>query len=188
MELLVDPVRAQIYFEILVKEEMTAHQMMKHLTIARSTLTHHLTKFVKAKVFNVRVESTGRPVKYYSLNKDFEEVVVIDCEDEETTTLQRRITFLESAAAHMQMIANLTKALARRTSEGLKIERSNAEAVSFVFSLLSEKEAAIWNKHHRKFLKAVESEIMVKIPKNESSNSPTHIAFSGLIPLPRNRD
>jgi predicted ArsR family transcriptional regulator len=188
MELLVDPVRAQIYFEVLLQGEVTAQEMMKRLSIVRSTLTHHLTKFVKAEVFSVRVESTGRPVKHYRLNTDFEEAVVIDDKDETTTTFKKRVTFLESTAAHMQMIANLTRTLARKMSETPKLEGSSIEPVCFVFSLLSEEEVTIWNRHHSKFLADVESEIKEKVRKKKSSAFPTHVAFSGTIPLTRDRN
>jgi DNA-binding transcriptional ArsR family regulator len=184
MELLVDPVRAQIYFEVLTQREVTAQQLMKRLPIARSTLTHHLTKFVKAKVFSVRVESTGRPIKHYSLNRDFEEAVVIaDKDDEDTSSLKKRVTFLESAAAHLQMISNLTRTLAHKLAKNAKLERPSKGPVCFVFSLLSDEEAAIWNKHHNRFLAEVESEIK-KLAKSGNQDSQTrHVAFSGLIPV-----
>lgn len=188
MELLVDPGRAQIYFEVLTQGEVTAQQLMKRLPIARSTLTHHLTKFVKAQVFSVKVESTGRPIKHYSLNKDFEETVVIDGKDDEAATIKKRVTFLESTAAHMQMIANLTDALAFGMSTREELSRLSKEPVCFAFSLLSEEELSIWNKHHTKFLADVESEIKEKLQGKESSTIPTHIAFSGTIPILRNGD
>ena len=183
MELLVDPIRAQIYFEVLKQGEVTAQEMMKQLPIVRSTLTHHLTKFVEAEVFSVRVESTGRPVKHYRLNTEFEEAVVIDDGDETDTTITKRITFLESTAAHMQMIANLARTLAHRMSESSSRKRPSTRPVCFVFSLLSEDEASIWNKHHEKFLAEVESEIKTRMKESKTMKFSKHIAFSGLIPI-----
>lgn len=185
MELLVDSVRAQIYFEVLMHGEVTAQQMMTRLPIARSTLTHHLTKFVKAEVFSVRVESTGRPVKHYRLNMEFEEAVVIDGGNDSATTIKKRITFLESTAAHLQMIANLARALAHRMSESSSLMKPTTRPVCFVFSLLSEDEASIWNKHHDKFLAQVESEIKTTMKRKKETEQPRHIAFSGLLPIAR---
>jgi DNA-binding transcriptional ArsR family regulator len=186
IELLVDPVRAQIYFEVLTQGEVTARQLMKRLPIARSTLTHHLTKFVESKVLDVRVESTGRPIKHYSLNKDFEEAVVIaDKDDEDTSGIKKRVTFLESTAAHMQMIANLTRTLAHNLAKSTDLDRPSSEPICFVFSLLSDEEAPIWNRHHSRFMAEVESEIKTLAKEGTQESKTQHVAFSGLIPIIR---
>ena len=103
-ELLSDPVRARIYIEILINQEMTAQELMKVVNIQRSTMSHHLTRFVEEDVLIVRVQSTGRPVKYYQVNPHHnEEVVFKGGEDEKTA---KRRMFLESASAHLQVISN----------------------------------------------------------------------------------
>ena len=65
-----DPVRAQIFFEIMLQTEITANQLMNRLTINRSTLTHHLVKMEEARLIEVRIQTKGRPVKYYKLSKE----------------------------------------------------------------------------------------------------------------------
>jgi DNA-binding transcriptional ArsR family regulator len=181
MELLVDPVRAKIYFEVLVKGELKAQDLMSRLTIARSTLTHHLTKFVEAGVFEVRVDSVGRPIKHYSLSVDFEETVVVKGRDSSVKALERKIAFMESTAAHMQMIANLARMTARQLSEKTVSETSDKVPTAFAFHLVSNNDAKVWTKHHSTFLANVQSEL---VALNGSKKQKTHVAFSGLVHIP----
>ena len=104
-ELLSDPVRARIYLEVLINDEITAQQLMKRIKISRSTMSHHLSRFVEGKVFNVRIPDKGRSVKFYSHNPDFKEELIIEGND--STALKNRILFLESASAHLHVISSL---------------------------------------------------------------------------------
>ena len=179
MELVIDPVRAQLYFEVLVRGEVTAKQLMKILPVNRSTLTHHLTKFVEAGILTVDVPSVGRPVKHYRLNADFEETIVI--EDISSEHIRQRVMFLESMATHLQVIANLAK----RTAYQLTEESESLGSVSFVFNLLSEDEVDIWNRHYSHFLQSVQKELKGSSSSSKGSADCTRIVFSGIIPIIR---
>ncbi|MGY5874246.1 MAG: helix-turn-helix domain-containing protein [Candidatus Thorarchaeota archaeon] len=178
MELVIDPVRGQLYFEVLVRGEVTAKQLMKTLPVNRSTLTHHLTKFVESGVLSVDIPDVGRPVKTYRLNPEFDETIVI--EGGSSDRAQQRVMFLESMATHLQVIANLAK----RTAHQLIEEKKPSGLVSFVFNLLSDDEADIWNKHYSQFMKNVQDELD-GISKPRSSSDCTRIVFSGIIPIIR---
>ena len=96
-ELLSDPVRARIYIEILVNKEMTAQELMEIVDIGRSTLSHHLTRFVEEEIFAVRVQSTGRSIKHYSIKSQQKREVIIKRDGD--TKRKQRLMFLESASS-----------------------------------------------------------------------------------------
>ncbi|MHA2504627.1 MAG: winged helix-turn-helix domain-containing protein [Candidatus Kariarchaeaceae archaeon] len=68
-QLLADDTRYKIFQETLNRGEMTTAQYLEVLKISKSTLSHHLTKLVDGGMLVVRVASTGRPVKYWSVNR-----------------------------------------------------------------------------------------------------------------------
>ncbi len=178
MELVIDPVRAQLYFEVLVRGEVTAKELVKILPVNRSTLTHHLTKFVESGVLSVDVPDVGRPVKTYRLNPEFDETIVI--EDISSKKVRQRVMFLESMSTHLQVIANLAK----RTAHQLLGETRPPGLVSFVFNLLSDDEAEIWNKHYSQFMKNVQDELN-RSSKPKCPTDCTRVVFSGIIPIIR---
>ena len=97
LEILGDPVRAHIYFEAMIQKEITAKQLMEKLTINRSTLSHHLTKMVEEGVFDVRVQTIGRPVKYYRISELMNRRPIIkktDKGDDPEQSLRNRIAYL----------------------------------------------------------------------------------------------
>lgn len=67
VELFNDPIRFKILTELFFNREKTAKELLEVLPINRSTLSHHLTKMVSEKVLAVRINPTGRAIKYYSL-------------------------------------------------------------------------------------------------------------------------
>ncbi len=197
MDLLADPVRSRIYFEVMRQGETTASQLMKHVAINRSTLTHHLTKLVEAKVLRVRVQELGRPIKYYRLNEEIEERVVIKETDDPIQTLKQRIAFLESSVAHLQMITNLARESANQRSRELAQEkgidkRSERESrkkaprqVCFTFLMLDDEGVRIWNQEYDRFIKQVEDKLQEIQRTTPSSTQSRHIAFAGLLPITR---
>ncbi|MGY5854702.1 MAG: hypothetical protein RTU92_14125 [Candidatus Thorarchaeota archaeon] len=178
MELVIDPVRAQLYFEVLVRGEVTAKELVKILPVNRSTLTHHLTKFVESGVLSVDIPDVGRPVKTYRLNPEFDETIVIEGGSSEK--VRQRALFLESMATHLQVIANLAK----RTAHQLTENKKPPGLVSFVFNLLSDDETDIWNKHYSLFMKNVQDDLNGS-SKPKCSTDCTRIVFSGIIPIIR---
>ena len=176
-ELLSDPVRARIYIEILVNEEMTAQELMNIVDVKRSTISHHLTRFAEEEVFNVRVQSTGRPVKYYSINPHFNEEVVIKSGENEKAAKRRM--FLESASAHLQVISNFMLEQAERFGEGPPKSKKSKSSVTFTFSFMSKEESKIWEEEYQAFEKRFQErrkEVSAKTPSMD------YIAFGGQVP------
>ncbi len=173
-ELLADPVRARIYMEVLVNREVTAQDLMERTKISRSTLSHHLSRFVDSGVLNVRVgsEKYHRLVKYYTINPDYSEEIVI--ESAQDPDGKRRKAFLESSAAHLQVISHLILERANST------KRSKG-SVTFTFNLLSEEEARIWNEEYEEFQRRVVQRCNLLVKSTEGIGN-AYIAFGGLTP------
>ena len=176
-ELLSDPVRARIYIEILVNQEMTAQELMNVVNVKRSTISHHLTRFVEEGVLSVRVQSTGRPVKYYKINPQHDEEIVIKS-DEDDKVAKRRM-FLESASAHLQVISNFILEHAEKSGEELAKSMKVKSSVTFTFHFMSKEESAIWREEYQAFEKRFRERC-----KEVSSKTPSldYIAFGGQVP------
>jgi DNA-binding transcriptional ArsR family regulator len=174
-ELLSDPVRARIYIEILVHGELTAQQLKDKVSVNRSTLSHHLTRFVSDRVFKVRVQETGRPVKHYRINPEFSEELVIEGEDK--LSRSKKIAFLRSSAAHLQVVSNLIleRAHALETGEF----QPSGQSVTFTFSFLSKDKAEQWLQEYEKFQKQFEEKFDRKAQSEEDF---AYMAFGGLVP------
>ena len=172
-ELLSDPVRARIYIEVLLKKELTAEQLMGTIEISRSTMSHHLSRFVEERVLRVRVgtEKYTRSIKFYSINPDYEEELIVEAIQDPDGA--KRKAFLESSAAHLQVVSNL---MLERVKQPKK-----KGAVTFTFSFLSEEEAQIWMEEYQRFTNQVQTRI-AKIRKNASESSYSYISFGGIIP------
>ncbi len=177
-ELLSDPVRARIYIEVLCSKEITALELLQTADINRSTLSHHLTRFVKEGVLNVRVQSIGRSVKYYSINTTYSEEILL--EGNGTLNVRKQRAFLESASAHLQVISNLIL----ERSELLKekpLKRRKHKPVTFTISFISDAQAKIWSEEfsifETRFRDRCKSEI-------DDSKEPSYdyIAYCGLTP------
>jgi len=176
-ELLADPMRARIYVEVLVNQEMTAQELMEVVDINRSTMSHHLSRFVRERVFNVRIETIGRSVKYYSINPDFSEEVII--EGEGTLSVRKRIAFLESASAHLQVISNIMREKADRLKQFATLPRKKGVPITFTFSFISKEEAEAWTEEYMLFEERFRKR-RDKIVKDESEPSFDYVAFGGL--------
>ncbi|MCK5150951.1 MAG: hypothetical protein KAQ65_03880, partial [Candidatus Thorarchaeota archaeon] len=140
---------------------------------SRSTMSHHLSRFVEEEVLRVRVgsEKYQRSIKYYSINPGHSEELVIDSSQDPKG--ERKKAFLESSAAHLQVISNL---MLERTDTPKK-----KGAVTFAFSFLSEEEANIWMEEFQRFQKRVQTICGKKIQDCETTSF-SHIAFGGMIP------
>ena len=196
--MLLDPVRAQIFFEIMLQKEITANQLMNRLTINRSTLTHHLTKMVETGLLDVRIQSTGRPIKYYSLSKEQKQKIIIntkinrDIGPEEK--LRNKINYLETIIAYVQVVNNSVQKVTKQLANNLiLLSQSNDDLdketidpyqlLNFSFRLVSDDGAKEWNKRFERFHK----ESLKEISKSETDmvGEPKHIVFSGIVPLIR---
>ncbi|MFW9769212.1 MAG: ArsR/SmtB family transcription factor [Candidatus Thorarchaeota archaeon] len=183
-ELLTDPVRARIYIEVLLKKELTAQELMGVVDINRSTMSHHLSRFVKEGVFNVRIETIGRSVKYYSINPDYADEIIIegDC----TPNVKKQIAFLETASAHLQVISNLMRERATKLRESLQLPRKKKGIpVVFTVCFISDEEAKVWAEEYAIFDEKVRRR-WDKIRQDTPDPSFDHVAFSGLTPTRTN--
>ncbi len=181
-ELLSDSVRARIYIEILVNKEMTAQDLMSVVNIQRSTMSHHLTRFVEENVLSVRVQSTGRPVKYYQINpRHSEEILIKSGEDEK---IAKRRMFLESASAHLQVISNFILEHAEKSGEELAKSKKSKDRVTFTFHFMSNEESRIWEEEYQTFEKRFRER-----RKSVSSKTPSldYIAFGGQVPIQKSK-
>ena len=171
-ELLSDPVRARIYVEVLLNKEVTAQQLMEITKVSRSTISHHLSRFVEDKLLLVRIQSVGRSVKFYSINPSFTQELVIEAKKDPSG--QKKKVFLESSAAHLQVIANLML-------ERIEAPKKKKGSVTFTFSFLSEDDASIWMEEYKQFQKRVRAKLS-KTAKDGKDASFSYIAFGGLTP------
>ncbi|MHA1928624.1 MAG: ArsR/SmtB family transcription factor [Candidatus Thorarchaeota archaeon] len=189
MALLADPIRTQIYMHVLLNGEINAQQLMEHLPIVRSTLTHHLSKFVKAEVFKVRVEALGRPTKYYSLKEMKREIMVKDESSEEN--LRKHILILESAASHLQIVTHIARERARLLGEQLEEKKKSDPSktlVSFTFNLFNEKAAKIWNREIKAFNKSLSQKLKGLQKTQDTKERNLYVAVSGLFPIIRENE
>jgi len=176
-ELLSDPVRARIYIEIFMNQEMTAQELMNIVNIKRSTMSHHLTRFVKDKVLSVRVEGTGRPVKYYQINPNRNEEILV--KSGEDVTIAKRRMFLESASAHLQVISNFILEQATKSEKELAKSKKYQNRVTFTFHFMSKEESKIWEEEYTAFQKRFRKRRKDIISKTPSLD---FIAFGGQVP------
>ena len=177
-ELLADPVRARIYIEVLLNKEMTAQDLLEAVSIKRSTLSHHLTRFVKESVLNVRVESIGRLVKYYSINTAYSEKIILDGDG--TLNMRKRKAFLESASAHLQVISNLILERAKMLEEKPQ-KRRRGKPVTFTFHFVSDSEAKIWSEEYSTFETRFRNRCKTEIAEIKEPSF-DYIAYCGLTP------
>lgn len=180
-ELLADPVRARIYVEVLLHKEITAQELMEAVFIQRSTMSHHLSRFVKEGVLKVRIESTGRVVKYYSINPDYEEEVV--ARGDGALNVRKRLVFLESASAHLQVISNLIleRSLQIREMISKPQKRKRGKPINFTINFISDTEAKIWAEEFTAFEKRFTERCSTE-RKEGSEPSFDYIAYGGLTP------
>lgn len=176
-ELLSDPVRARIYIEIFVNKEMTAQNLMKVVDVKRSTMSHHLTRFVEEDVMSVRVQSTGRPIKYYQINQHHNEEVLIKRGEDET--IAKRRMFLESASAHLQVISNFILEQAEISGKETVKSKKSQNRVTFTFHFMSKEESKIWEEEYQAFEKRFRKRRKDIISKTPSLD---YIAFGGQVP------
>ncbi|MHA1908611.1 MAG: ArsR/SmtB family transcription factor [Candidatus Thorarchaeota archaeon] len=173
-ELLSDPVRARIYIEVVLRKEATAIELMEKIKISRSTMSHHLSRFVEEKVLRVRVgsEKYHRSIKYYSINPDFSEELII--ESTKDPDGKKRKGFLESSAAHLQVISALML-------DRVNAPRKKNGTVTFTFSFLSNEDATIWMEEFGRFQKRFQARLGEK-SKDASETTHSYIAFGGITP------
>jgi DNA-binding transcriptional ArsR family regulator len=176
-ELLSDPVRARIYIEVLLHGEITAQELMRITKISRSTISHHLTRFVSEEVLTVRIHSTGRAVKLYSINRDYTETLFLASKDD--VNKKKRQVFLETASAHLQVISNLILERSQAIENVTPKEKRTGKPVTFSFHFVAEEHAKIWGEEYEAFERRFRERCSNSEPQGSSFD---FIAFGGLVP------
>ncbi len=94
LEVLIDPIRSKIVFEIIFKGELTAEQLVELTKKSRSTISHHLKKLVESRLLDVYMNPTGK-VKYYRLNQDLTDLMyTLDKESLLASSIEERSAFV----------------------------------------------------------------------------------------------
>ncbi|MHA1958719.1 MAG: ArsR/SmtB family transcription factor [Candidatus Thorarchaeota archaeon] len=192
MKILSDPVRARIFLEAMIHREITVKHLLPQLSVGSSTISHHLKRLVEEGVLDVRVEATGRPVKYYTVSDRYLRPAKDDMFDK-GDWLAQRASWLEHAIVQLQAITNVAEVAAKRLKIVLSIRNNHDIDIPksltiletspkfFMLHHINERDAEVWLKEHRKFVERFEK-------KMSTGDDPTHLAFSGLLPIVRYRD
>ena len=107
MVAIADPVRARIFFEILLHRKVTAKHLMKRLSISRSTLSYHLKKLEDDGILEVGISTEGRPSKQYSLCPEFSAPSFEAHVDESLDWLTWRSVWLQRTIVHLQAVVSI---------------------------------------------------------------------------------
>jgi len=191
IELLADPIRSRIFFEITLNKEVSTGKLLEQIKISKGTMSHHLSKLVKAGLLKVRIQSSGRPMKYYSLktsSKILKGKKVKELMYGEETKKKEKVRFFQSATVQLQMISNLMKDTSTEISKN-KIEESDMDNFAFTMQIFSSAAASVAKERFSKFIKDLNKEL--KEIEKESDNSvdePLHFLFSGIFPILREKN
>ncbi|HUT80067.1 MAG TPA: winged helix-turn-helix domain-containing protein [Candidatus Bathyarchaeia archaeon] len=117
-ELLYDPMRSKIIFEIVLKGEVTAESLMEQTEKSRSTISHHLKKLVESGIIDVYMNPTGK-TKYYRLTQDLQRLMYsLDKEKLASGTPEEQSDFIIDMG---QMFSIINHTYANLYSDQLKL-------------------------------------------------------------------
>jgi len=106
-ELLLDPVRSKILFEIILNGEVNAEQIIEATEKSRSTISHHLKKLVESGLLDVYMSPTGK-TKYYRITKNIERFMYsLDKDKLAHGTLEEQSTYLIEMMKMFSMISHI---------------------------------------------------------------------------------
>lgn len=190
IELLADPIRSRIFFEITLNKEVSTSKLLDRIKISKGTMSHHLSKLVKAGLLEVRIQSAGRPIKYYSLktsSKILKGKKVKELTYSEEPKKTEKVLFFQSATVQLQMISNLMKDTATEISKK-KSEEIEMDNFAFTMQIFSSAAANVAKKRFSKFIKELNEELKEIEKGNEDSlEEPLHVLFSGIFPILREK-
>ena len=177
IKLLGEPIRSRIFLEVLLNKEVSTNELLERINISKGTMSHHLTKLVNAGLLEVKIQSTGRPLKYYSLRQKTK--IVYDEKHKKSDKVQ----FFQSATAQIQMIANMMKETSIEISSN-KLGDTKVENFTFTMQIVSAEAAKIIQTKFREFMKDLTEELKKIENENEDySEEQNHFFFSGLFPI-----
>ncbi|MCG3252434.1 MAG: winged helix-turn-helix transcriptional regulator [Candidatus Heimdallarchaeota archaeon] len=94
LEVLLDPIRSKIVFEIIFKGEVTADKLVDITKKSRSTISHHLKKLVESGLIDVYMNPTGK-IKYYRINQNITDMMyTLDKESLLASPIEERSAFV----------------------------------------------------------------------------------------------
>ncbi|NPE07199.1 MAG: winged helix-turn-helix transcriptional regulator [Asgard group archaeon] len=94
LEVLFDPIRSRIVFEIIFKGEVTAEKLVEITKKSRSTISHHLKKLVENGLVDVFMNPTGK-IKFYRLSQNIaDHLYTLDEESLLASPLEERSSFV----------------------------------------------------------------------------------------------
>jgi DNA-binding transcriptional ArsR family regulator len=94
LEVLLDPIRSKIVFEVIFKGEVTAEKLVELTKKSRSTISHHLKKLVESGLIDVYMNPTGK-VKYYRLTQNITDLMyTLDKESLLESSIEERSAFV----------------------------------------------------------------------------------------------
>ena len=190
MTAIADPMRARIFFEILLHRKVTAKHMTERLRISRSTLSYHLKQLEKEGIIEVGISTEGRPSKEYSLRPKFSAPSFESHVDETLDWLTWRSVWLQRSIIHMQALVSIAmtgleeinKAIKDRNEKDQDVESPidwmEKQPYAYGVHRLSDEDASLWFRMVIDFVKEFE-------PKMKMKGTKRHLAFMGLIPLTR---
>jgi len=94
LDVLLDPIRSKIVFEIIFKGEVTADRLVDITKKSRSTISHHLKKLVESGLIDVYMNPTGK-IKYYRINQNITDMMyTLDKESLLASPIEERSAFV----------------------------------------------------------------------------------------------
>ncbi len=188
MVAIADPVRARIFFEILLHRKVTAKHLMKRLSISRSTLSYHLKKLEDDGILEVGISTEGRPSKQYSLCPEFSAPSFEAHVDESLDWLTWRSVWLQRTIVHLQAVVSIAMTGLEELNKAIQDNAESEQSVespidwmentpyAYGYHRLTDEEASLWFRMVVEFVKEFE-------PKLEMKGNKRHLAFMGVLPL-----
>jgi DNA-binding transcriptional ArsR family regulator len=106
-ELLLDPVRSKIIFEILLNGEVNVDQIIDATGKSRSTISHHLKKLVESGLLDVYMQPTGK-TKYYRMTKNIQKFMYsLDEEKLAQGTIEEKSTYFIEMCKMFSMVSHI---------------------------------------------------------------------------------
>ncbi len=130
-EILLDPVRSKILFEILLNGEVNVEQIIEATEKSRSTISHHLKKLVESGLLDVYMHPTGK-TKYYRITKNIQKFMYSLDEDKLAQgTIEEKSTYLIEMVNMFSMISHI---FANIQSDQIKLYKEHQPFDKAVFN------------------------------------------------------
>ena len=106
-EILQDPVRSKILFEIILNGKINADHIVEATGKSRSTISHHLKKLVENGILDVSISPTGK-TKYYQITKNLERLMYsFDKEKFAEGSVEEQSAFIIELCNMFSLVSNI---------------------------------------------------------------------------------